>query len=321
MKLLVVISSYRAKDLTLDCLHSLVNEVQQNPGVKVGICDNGNEDDTLEYLNREISENGWQEWAYVKHESPNRGFSAGNNVILNDALNSGEDYDYYLLLNSDTIVRPGALKLLIEAAECEVDIGIACPRLEYPNGEPQVSCFNYISPISQFIDAACTGPLTRMLKRWDVPLQPSDVPLEMEWGSFACALIKRDVLEKLGGLDEAYYLYFDDVDYCRMARDSGWKVKYFPGPRVVHLQGQSNPLEELTAKRKRRPAYWYQSRSWYFKKFYGMGGLFAGNMLWYAGRLISLLREVFGSKKPHVCEKEWIDIWQGFLKKSIVRQE
>ena len=97
MKLLVVIPSYRAKELTLDCLRSLEGEVEQLPGMKVGICDNGNEDDTAGFLNRAISENGWQDWAYVRSVAPNRGFSGGNNVILNEALNSPSDYDFFLV--------------------------------------------------------------------------------------------------------------------------------------------------------------------------------------------------------------------------------
>ena len=321
MKLLIVITSYRAKELTLDCLRSLVGEVRENPGVRVGICDNGNEDDTLEYLTGAIAERGWQEWAYVTHVVPNRGFAGGNNVILRDALDSGEDYDYYLLLNADTIMRPGALRRLIDGIESEDGIGIACPRLEWPDGEPQISCFRFISPISEFIAAAQTAPLTRLLGRWRVPLTASDVPVEMDWGSFACALIKKEVLEKIGVLDEGYFLYFDDVDYCRSARNDGWKVKYFPQSRVVHLRGKSNPLKERAAKRQRRPAYWYQSRSWYLKKFYGTPGLFAANMLWYAGRLVSFLREAIGNKKPHVCEHEWQDIWTGFTGRSSFRQE
>lgn len=312
MKLLIVITSYRAKELTLDCLRSLVGEVKKNPGVKVGICDNGNEDDTQTYLNNAIADHGWQEWVYVRRVTPNRGFSGGNNVILRHALDSGENYDYYLLLNADTIVRPGALKILIDGMESEDEIGIACPRLEWPNGEPQVSCFRFISPISEFINAANTGLLTKALARWNVPIPVSGVSIEMEWGSFACALIKKEVIEKIGVLDENYFLYFDDVDYCRVAKDNGWKVKYFPESRVVHLRGMSNPLKEMTAKRLRRPAYWYQSRSWYLKKFYGKVGLILGNILWYTGRLFSFLREIFGHRNSHVCEKEWIDIWKGF---------
>ena len=312
MKLLIVITSYRAKDLTVDCLRSLVGEVKETPGIRVGICDNGNEDDTLDYLNNAIASEGWQDWVYVKRVMPNRGFAGGNNVILRDALESGEGYDYYLLLNADTIVRPGALGRLISGMESEKGIGIACQRLEWPDGSPQISCFRFMSPVSEFIDAARTSVVTKLLERWNIPMPVSDVPTEMQWGSFACALIRREVLEKVGVLDERYYLYYDDVDYCRLARNAGWRVKYFPDSHVVHLRGKSNPLKEKAAKRLRRPAYWYRSRSGYLVKFYGRAGLFAANMLWYAGRMISLLRELIGNKQPHVCEKEWRDIWIGF---------
>ena len=312
MKLLVVITSYKARKLTLDCLHSLVPERESLPGLRVGICDNGNEDDTFDFLQAAIAEFGWQDWVYVTRVMPNRGFSGGNNVILRDALNSDEDYDYYLLLNADTIVRPGALTALIAGIETDPRIGIACPRLEWPDGDPQISCFNYISPISEFLQAARTGVLSRRLRRWDVPVPVSGQPCDMEWGSFACALIRKEVLRQIGVLDEGYFLYYDDVDYCRMARIKGWRVRYFPQSRVVHLRGQSNPLKELAAKRKRRPAYWYQSRSWYLRKFYGRMGLMMTNLLWYLGRSISFMRETFGRKAPHVCEAEWRDIRIGF---------
>jgi N-acetylglucosaminyl-diphospho-decaprenol L-rhamnosyltransferase len=208
MKLLVVITAYRAKDLTFDCLQSLVGEVEANPGMKVGICDNGNEDDTAEFLNQAITENGWQDWAYVKTVMPNRGFSGGNNVILNEALSADADYDYYLLLNADTIVRPGAIKNLVDGIQEDDAIGIACPRLEWPDGEPQISCFRYISPISELLSAAQTGPITKLFKKWNVPIPVSDTPIEMEWGSFACALIRKQVLKKIGVLDEGYFTVF-----------------------------------------------------------------------------------------------------------------
>jgi N-acetylglucosaminyl-diphospho-decaprenol L-rhamnosyltransferase len=313
MKLLVVITAYRARDLTFDCLKSLESEVAENPGIKVGICDNGNEDDTAEFLNQAIKDNNWQDWAYVKTVMPNRGFSGGNNVILNDALNSDTEYDFFLLLNADTIVRPGAIGELVRSIECDDKIGIACPRLEWPDGEPQVSCFQYISPVSELLYSAKTGPLTQLLRGWEVPIPVSNQPIEMDWGSFACALIRNEVFQNIGVLDEGYFLYFDDVDYCRSARNAGWTVKYFPASRVVHLRGKSNPVKEMTAKRLRRPDYWYFSRSWYLRKFYGSIGLCLANLLWYAGRLISLLRESIGNKKPHVCELEWFDIWKGFL--------
>jgi len=191
--------------------------------------------------------------------------------------------------------------------------GIVGPRIEGIEGDPQVSCFNYISPFSEIIRAAQTGPVTRLLKNYDVPIQPVESPTFPDWTSFCCAVIRKEVMEKVGVLDEGYFLYFDDVDYCRLARNAGWEIIHEPLAVVVHYEGQSNPVVENARKRERRPIYWYNSRSWYFTKFYGKTGLVTANLLWYCGRLISLLRELVGNKKPHVCEREWLDIWKGFF--------
>ncbi len=190
MKLLVVITSYRARDLTLACLQSLAGEAAANPGMKVGVCDNGNEDDTADFLKRAIADNGWRDWAYVKSVTPNRGFSGGNNVILDDALKSGADYDYFMLLNADTIVRPGAVKRLLETADGRPEIGIVGPRIEGIHGDAQVSCFRYISPVWEIIRSARTGPVTKLLKNWDVPIHPWENPVAPQWTSFCCALIR-----------------------------------------------------------------------------------------------------------------------------------
>jgi N-acetylglucosaminyl-diphospho-decaprenol L-rhamnosyltransferase len=321
MELLVVITSYRATDLTIDCLHSLKDEIAQIPTAKVAICDNGNEDDTLERLNKAVDDNGWHDWVYLRTVTPNRGFSGGNNIILREALQSSEVPDYFLLLNADTIVHSGAITGLLAEAKKQSDVGIFCPRLEWPSGEGQISCFRYMSPLSEMLAAARFGPLSKLFASWEVPKQVVDTPELIDWGSFACALIKKEVFFDIGVLDEGYYLYYDDIDYCRSANNAGWKVLYWPVSRVVHLRGKSNPVKEKTAQRKRRPEYWYNSRSWYFCKFYGRIGLFAANILWVVGRTISLLREVVGHKESHLCDKEEVDIWKGFWQKVKPRTE
>jgi len=146
-----------------------------------------------------------------------------------------------------------------------------------------------------------------------VPIQPEVNPVSPDWTSFCCALIRSEVIDKVGVLDERYFLYFDDVDYCRSARNAGWEIIHQPAAVVVHYEGQSNPVVENTKKMQRRPVYWYVSRSWYFTKFYGKAGLLSANLLWYFGRTIALLRELVRNKQPHVCEREWLDIWKGFF--------
>ena len=279
------------------------------PGTRVAVCENGTGGDSAQKLADAIESEGWGDWITLTEISPNRGFAGGNNVILREALNWPDPPEYFLLLNADTIVRANALRLLVDAIEKRPDVGIVAPRLDREDGEPQVSCFRFHSPVSEFIRGAGTGPITRLLRNHDLSLPADGRSIEPDWIGFACVLIRRAVLKQIGLLDEGFYLYFDDPDYCWRARQAGWGVLYCPDARVVHLVGQSNPVESLTANLIRRPRYYYASRARCFAKFYGRTGLWVANIMWLAGRSIALLREVLGTKRRHTCEKEWLDIW------------
>ncbi|WP_197526801.1 glycosyltransferase family 2 protein [Pirellulimonas nuda] len=308
-KLLVVIVCYRSADLAIDCLRSIAPQVGEVPDARVQVCENGTGPESVTQLNHAIDENGWGDWASVVAVSPNRGFAGGNNVILGPAMASETPPEYLMLLNADTIVRPGALRALCSALDARPDVGILGPRLEWPDGTPQTSAFLDFTPLHEFIHSAATGPVSRCFRRGHGALPIADAPHDAEWISFACALIRCEVFQACGLLDEGYYLYFDDADYCRLARQAGWRVVHYPDARVVHLRGRSNPLKSLAAKRERRPRYWYLSRNRYYAKFYGRHRLWIANALWHGGRTISLARELVGNRPSSVCRAEWRDIW------------
>jgi GT2 family glycosyltransferase len=308
-ELLIVIVCYRATELTIECLKSLEAEVDSVSGTRVAVCENGTGGNSAARIAAVIQEAGWQGWATVTTTLPNRGFAGGNNVILRQAMAWTPPPKYFLLLNADTLVRPNALRLLVEAMEARPDVGIVTPCLEAEDGKAQVSCFRFHSPASEFLRAACTGPITKLLKRFEVPMPPSDQSAEPDWASFACALIRREVLEEIGLLDERFFLYFDDPDLCRRGRKIGWSVLYCPEARVLHLVGRSNPVESLTAQRRRRPRFYYASRTRYFAKHYGSVGPCFANVMWIIGRSISLVRELLGKRVRQTCDKEWLDIW------------
>lgn len=308
-RLLVVIVCYKAADLAIDCLSSLEPEIAALPGTHVAVCENGTGEESATQLAEAIESNGWQDWITLTVIHPNRGFAGGNNVILREAMSRENPPDYFLLLNADTIVRPGALVELLSAAETHPEAGIIGPRLEWPDGTPQISCFRDRAPTSEFFAAARTGILERMLGARSGIMEISDRPIEPEWTSFACALLRRQVLAQIGLLDEGFYLYFDDPDYCRRARNAGWRILHWPYAHVVHLRGQSNPMKERAQQRKRPPRYWYESRARYYGKYYGRTGVLAANAFWTMGRGVSFIRELLRTKEPHVCEAEWHDIW------------
>ena len=313
MNVLVVIVCYRVPDLTIDCLRSLRGEVASREGVEVAVCENGTGPESVDEIRRTIADEGWGDWVRLQVIHPNRGFAGGNNAVLREAMKRPTPPDAFLLLNADTIVRPGALASLVAALETHPRVGVLGPRLEWPDGSPQVSCFRYLSPVSEFLASCATGPIWKLLSRFVVGQPVRDEPSDPQWISFACALIRREVVEEVGYLDDDYYLYFDDVDYCRRAWRAGWRVMNWPVARVVHLRGRSNPVKRQTAQRKRRPRYYYASRARYFAKHYGRTGLWAANLLWMGGRAISLTREILGNKAPHTCPAEWRDNWANWV--------
>lgn len=302
-RLCVVIVNYRTADLVNDCLATLPDEVASVGGAKVVVVDNGSGDGSIDAIERFVNEQGW---GFVKFlRSPdNGGFSAGNNYALRRV-----DADRYLLLNSDTLVHPGALAALMSAMDARPDVGLVGPRIEFLDGVPQNTCYRFRTPLTEFLAAAKTSVFTRLLKSHEGTHPVPEQPFEPDWVSFACCLIRREVFDQIGLLDEGYFMYFDDIDLCRRAQDAGWKVLFWPEARVVHLRGQSGPVKKLAARRKRKPPYFYHSRNRYYAKFYGRMGMWVTNILWELGRAIAWLREVLRTKKPHTCEREALDIW------------
>jgi hypothetical protein len=278
--------------------------------------DNDSQDGSADVLEAAILRKGYERWAGVLRLSANRGFSAGNNAALRLAWRR-QECDTFLLLNSDAQLRPGALAALLACARDHPDAGLVGPRLEFPDGTRQVSCFRDVSPLSELLSAAATGPLARLVRGCEVPIsnpRPGDM---IDWLSFACVLIRREVLSDVGLLDERYFMFYEDVDFCRRARRAGWRLVHCAAASVVHLQGASTPSSlpaaSLARRPPRRPRCYYASRARYLATNYGVGGLWLANLLWWLGRSISWLRERAGGKQPHTAQGEALDIWTAAL--------
>jgi len=267
VKLLVVISNYRITDLTIDCLRSLDGRIQKIPGSRVAVCENGTGPEDAARLREAIPANGWQDWVDLTVVYPNRGFTGGNNVILREALASADPPEYVLLLNADTIVLDGALEGLVDFMERHPDVGIAGSTLVSAEGEVQGSPFRFISVASEFDRALRLGAVSRLLSRWRVVMPKPPAAAPVDWVSGASLILRREVLERVGLLDEGLYTYFDDVDYCLRAKKLGFSTWFVPESRIVHLEGRSTGLG--TGSVRRRPSYWFQARRRFFLKNHG----------------------------------------------------
>lgn len=309
-RLLVVLINYKTPTLVCDALDSLEGEVNVEID-HVVVVDNDSKDDSLEAINNHIDYKGFESWVSIIDAERNGGFSSGNNVGINFA-----EADYYLLLNSDAYVHPQAISNLLHEIKGDKGLGIVGPRLEWPDGSQQVSCFRNLTPINSFLNSAKTGFLTRFasflgIYEVAIPLRQHTVT-QPEWLSFACVMLKGEMVKDIGLMDEGYFMYREDNDYCRRALKAGWKLTFEPKARVVHLnKGSSNQMGVT-----RVPRYYFNSRARYFLKYYGRLGLFTANILWSAGRCISLLREIVTRKPKAFHSKMWLDIWTGFLSKQ-----
>jgi N-acetylglucosaminyl-diphospho-decaprenol L-rhamnosyltransferase len=314
-KIAAIIINYKTPGLTLDCLASLESELRDLPGSRAIVVDNASRDDSVAVLEREIKSRSWGNWVEVVQSPNNAGFSSGNNFGVVHARSRGS-VDGYLLTNSDTIVRPGALKHLSDALSSDPRIGLVGPRLEWPSGEIQASCFRAVSPARELAAAAKTGVLSRLVGG-DLPI-PIDAgngkdAAKVEWISFACVLVRAEAFAAIGPMDERFFMYFEDVDYGLRANRAGWHIAYAPAARVVHLRGGRTPAEFEHEERKRRPKFYYESRSRYLAKYYGRTGPLRANVCWTVGRGISFVRELAARKVPHTAVGEAGDIWTGAL--------
>lgn len=294
----VIVLNYRTPALVVDCLRSLSSEVE--PGRhEVVVVDNASPDNSAAAIERAISDEGWGAWARVVRSPVNGGFAAGNNVGVRATTGA-----IRVLINSDTIVRPGALRTLLDAFGADDSLGLVGPRLEWPDGERQVSTFRFRTPLTELIAASRSGWLGDVFLRHVSARELEGRADDLDWVSFACVAVRATVFERVGALDETYFMYFEDMDYCRRARDGGFKVAYEPAARVVHLRGGTSDVKKATRERTRRPGYFYAARAHYFRRWYGAAGYVLANVFWMAGTLLALLM-----RRSRAVEREWRDIW------------
>lgn len=287
----VVIVNYRTASLVLDCLESLSSMRSDLRGGRVVVVDNDSRDGSVGAIEAGIVAAGWSGWAEVVPLPRNGGFAYGNNAAIERALQLDADLATVVLLNPDTIVKPGAIAHLVGHLDQHPSVGIVGARIENEAGAPEVSAHTMPSPLGELEATARWGLLTRLLAAHAVSRPPRDADHACDWVSGACMAVRREVLDAVGPLDEGYFLYYEEVDFCFRAKRAGWSCWFVPEARVVHFEGASTGIRVA---RRRRPGYWYASRRRFFVKSYGVSGLLAADLLWAVGRCSLVCRRALG---------------------------
>ena len=234
-RLVVVIISWNTVDLTRDCLVSTYEELARlDIESEVWVVDNASEDDSVAMIREQFPK------VTLIENNENVGFARANNQVLHKA-----DGSMYLLLNSDTIVRPGGIGKLVEYLQAQPDIAAVGPRLILRDDSIQKSIWRLPSTTGELFYCLSHhffpfgGLFSTLLsfRRFDMNSITSS--RESEVLSAACLLVRKDVFTKIGYLEEEYFLFSEENDFFFRMRKAGFRAVYVPEAEVVHLVGQS----------------------------------------------------------------------------------
>jgi GT2 family glycosyltransferase len=264
----VVIVTYRSAALTVESLASLAAErATAGLTLRAIVVDNASGD--LPAIERAVSDHGWSDWVTLLAAPKNGGFAYGNNLGMREAFERGPP-DYLYLLNPDAQVRPGAIAALARFLESHPEVGIAGSSFETLDGSEWPIAFRFPTLVSELIGGLELGLASRILRRWVVANPMTQVAQPTDWICGASMLIRPSVVSTIGGMDENYFLYFEETDFCLRAKRAGFSTWYVPESRVMHIMGQSTSVTNVTNEVRRLPDYWFDSRRRYFAASFGI---------------------------------------------------
>ncbi len=223
LDLSIIIVTWNSKNYIGPCLESVYAH-PINASFEVLLVDNDSHDDTVAFVRRQFP----QVRLIANHA--NRGFAAANNQAI--CLSKGNNI---LLLNPDTVVYPEAVNRMLEFQRKTPDAAVVGPRLLNGSGKVMESYSLFPGPRLLF-----RGLCTAFSASFDkLEARPFTKPEVVDWVGGACMLIRRDVLSKVGLLDESFFIYWEEADLCWRIKERGWKTYYFPQSDVIHYQGGS----------------------------------------------------------------------------------
>lgn len=279
----IVIVSWNVRDLLRRCLESIggaigprasqggssskeygVTELShEETGLEIEIIvvDNGSSDGSVEMVHDlRVEEGHFPNVCLIANED-NRGFSAANNQGISIA-----EGRYVLLLNPDTEIVGDALTALVAFADAHRDVGITVPQLLNPDGTVQSSRRRFPTLWTALFESTWLEPVAPrgLLDRYYVVDQPDDVVQDVDWVTGAAMLARREAIENVGSLDEDFFMYSEELDWCRRLKAAGWRIVYVPTAQIVHHGGKSS--EQVVAA---RHLHFQTSKVRYFQKHHG----------------------------------------------------
>jgi len=259
MDLSVVIVNWNVRDLLRCCLHSVQAEVAAaDVAAEIIVVDSASTDGSPRMVQAEFPQ------VHLIASQQNLGYAGGNNTGV--AAASGR---YLFLLNPDTELEAGALARMLAYMEVHPAVGALGPQLLWPDGSTQSSRRRFPTRGSLFWESTLLAqwfPRNRHLRRYHFLDRPADQPQQVDWMVGAAILIRREAWQQVGPIDEQFFMYFEETDWCRRSATAGWQIHYLPAARIIHHEGKSS--EQVVAARTLR---FQRSKLRYTRKYFGDG--------------------------------------------------
>jgi len=250
MDLSIVILNYKTKGFLKTCIRG-IEMFQHGLNYEIIVVDNASGDGSVEMIKEKFPQ------VKLIESSENLGHAKGNNLGLKEAQGK-----YILLLNTDIAVLDGGIKKLYDFLELRADVGLAGAKLLNPDKTPQESCLRFPNKITPLYRRTFLGklPLARKeLERYTMSDFNHDQSRPVEWVISSAIMVKREALEKVGLMDERFFIYFADVDWCRRFWENNYQVYYVADAPMVHyhrresaensgLKAVTNPLARIHIK-------------------------------------------------------------------------
>jgi GT2 family glycosyltransferase len=268
VELSIIILNFNTSSLTQQCLRSLVNAKGSSDRWEIIVVDNASTDGSPQELVTYIANDPQlRAMTTLIRNERNVGFSAGNNIGIN--ASAGE---YVLLLNSDTEVTAGAIQTVLERLAMNTHAGAATAKLMLPNGTLDPAChrgfphpwaaFTYFSRLEKLF------PHSRLFAQYHAGSQDLNQEHEVDAISGAFFMIKREVIERVGLLDEAFFMYGEDLDFAYRIYIAGYSILFIPSVTVLHKKKQSGRASTDKAVKKRTTISFYETMQLFYRKHY-----------------------------------------------------